>query len=619
LFFCAQANAGYAQAKEGGKTAGQTEEAKTEPKQGEEEHWKSPAQALTEAQEKHEDVHEEEPVSEELGPESEGKDRAMAQEEQGKLDIVLVLDNSGSMKKNDPEFLTREVVKNFLDGLGKNSRLAMIIFDKDAQLEQPLRELKDPEAGALFLESLERVNYKGQFTNSPAGIERAIYELKTNGREDAQRVIIFLTDGIVDTGDRAQDLEKERWLKEELALEGQYAGIRIFGVAFTDKADFRLIQTLSLKTGGEYYRAYHVEDIQDVFIKIKEEITKPPEKPEPAVVRAKPAAPAPSTVQEAAPVPAQPTKEPEPAAAKGEPVAPAQKPAQIQPKEEKRGIPLGIIFAGAGILLGIIIALFFILKHKPRPSEKAGVEAGGTGPDHHAPMPQAELIDVGAVISKETIVLKKREIKIGRDEHNDIEIPKDTVSSFHATIEYRDGYFYLEDQRSANGTSLNNKAIEPLKPVRLKSGDEIMFDVYKFKFLLPHQAPSGGTVLADQGRQPQGTGTVLRTPKEPPASPPEEKEKKAEPEPSEKMEPKDEPASPGKKESRAEADPPEKKEKEPEPPDEESKTKLKPGMCPNHPARKATELCSVCKRAFCTQCVTEIDGKTVCTECAKKQ
>ena len=40
------------------------------------------------------------------------------------LDIILVLDNSGSMKKNDPGFLTREVVTNFLYGAGSQSRLA---------------------------------------------------------------------------------------------------------------------------------------------------------------------------------------------------------------------------------------------------------------------------------------------------------------------------------------------------------------------------------------------------------------------------------------------------------------------------------------------------------------
>ena len=191
-----------------------------------------------------------------------------------KPDIILVLDNSGSMKKNDPKFLTREVVSNFVSELGKNARLGMVIFDQEAQLIEPLREVKDPEARSRLMKNLDNVNYKGLFTNSPAGIERAIYELKTNGRNEAQKVIIFLTDGIVDTGDKNQDIEKERWLKEDLAKECEYEKIRIMGIAFTDKADFRLIQTLALKTGGDYFRAYKATDIENVFSKIQDAIRK---------------------------------------------------------------------------------------------------------------------------------------------------------------------------------------------------------------------------------------------------------------------------------------------------------------------------------------------------------
>ena len=54
------------------------------------------------------------------------------------IDIVLVLDNSGSMKTNDPDFLTRDVVTNFVDGLGDNSRLGMVIFGREATLAEPL-------------------------------------------------------------------------------------------------------------------------------------------------------------------------------------------------------------------------------------------------------------------------------------------------------------------------------------------------------------------------------------------------------------------------------------------------------------------------------------------------
>ena len=110
---------------------------------------------------------------------------------QQELDIMLVLDNSGSMIKNDPNFLTRDVVMNFLRGFGDKSRIGMVIFDQEAKLVEPLIEITIPGARAEFIESLDTVNYKGQFSDSPAGIERAIYELKLHGRMHARKVIFF--------------------------------------------------------------------------------------------------------------------------------------------------------------------------------------------------------------------------------------------------------------------------------------------------------------------------------------------------------------------------------------------------------------------------------------------
>ena len=47
--------------------------------------------------------------------------------------------------------------------------------------------INTPEAVARFLKSVDRIDFKGKFTNTPAGVERAIYELKTHGRKDARR------------------------------------------------------------------------------------------------------------------------------------------------------------------------------------------------------------------------------------------------------------------------------------------------------------------------------------------------------------------------------------------------------------------------------------------------
>lgn len=494
------------------------------------------------------------------------------------LDIVLVLDNSGSMKKNDPDFLTREVVTNFVNGLGESSRLGMVIFEQEAQLAESLSELRNPDAKATFLASLEKVTYKGQFTNSPAGIERAIYELKTNARKDVQKVIIFLTDGIVDTGDKAKDLEKEKWLKEDLAQESKLEGIRIFGVAFTDNADFRLIQTLALKTEGEYFRAYKAEDIQDVFQKIYAIITQPPPKPEVPISQAKEKTLTSVTAERVSPTPV-----------------------LIEPSKEKKGISVPLIIAGLVVLLGILI-LFFVLKGKSKPSEDE-IRPVAPTPREEPPMPEAQLIDTKNVVSDKPLELNKSSITIGRGPDNDIAISKETVSGFHATIEYKNGCFHLEDQRSSNGTSLNERKIETNKPIRLKSGDRIKFDIYEFTFFMPGQAAIGKTVLAEGAAVQPSEGTRLR------ASKPEEKSA----EPAQEKQPADKkPESPPDNQTSKELEPKTGPEAE-----EEHKTRLKSGMCPNHASMKATELCPVCKNAFCKRCMTEKDGKAVCVNCAE--
>jgi pSer/pThr/pTyr-binding forkhead associated (FHA) protein len=108
-------------------------------------------------------------------------------------------------------------------------------------------------------------------------------------------------------------------------------------------------------------------------------------------------------------------------------------------------------------------------------------------------LPKVILVDVENCTGKKTIQLKKQINKVGRGSGNDVRIEKSSISGLHATIEYKDGFFYLEDQRSKNKTALGGREIEPNKPEKLKSGDEIVFDTYKFIFLLEYELPSGDT------------------------------------------------------------------------------------------------------------------------------
>ena len=202
---------------------------------------------------------------------------ALAQAQQ---DVILVLDNSGSMKKNDPEFTATSAVREFIESLSADIRAGVIIFDQRVTLAVPLTQVEGPNK-QLLINSLEDINYRGQLTDSPAAVERAIYELKTNGRADAAKYIVFMTDGIVDTGNAAADIEKTKWLREELAIDAADNGIQVLAVAFTENADFFLIQSLAKKTGGDYFRALTPADLPGVFVEIQNRIVAAPVADEP--------------------------------------------------------------------------------------------------------------------------------------------------------------------------------------------------------------------------------------------------------------------------------------------------------------------------------------------------
>jgi len=398
-----------------------------------------------------------------------------------KVDVLFLLDNSGSMFANDPQFITREVVTKFLMNLKEGFRVGMVIFDQEATLIETLSSMDTDADVDRFMKSLDRIDYKGQFTNTPSGVERAIYELKSNGREDAEKIIILLTDGIVDTGNKEHDVAGEEWLRDQLSMDCKKAGIRVFGIAFTEMADYRLIQTIALKTEGEYFRTFNSEEIPAVFEKIDRIISTPKtETNRTTGVKAEPIHVKPIIIRQSAP--------------------------SSPPVETVNKIfnPGSLLLSGLIIIVIVVVVLIYL--NKQSEFTKGRTLKGSTGaiPSQEPPKGQAELIDAENVVTETdlSIPIQEKVVKIGRDESNDIVIPKDSISSLHATIEYRNGYYYLEDHRSTNGTRLNDFKINENTPMRLKSGDKIQFAIYEFRFLMPEMAPYGETVMIQTNTEP---------------------------------------------------------------------------------------------------------------------
>ena len=389
-------------------------------------------------------------------------------------DVILVLDNSGSMKKNDPDFLVSKAVKEFISQQDENTRVGIVIFDQGVRLPVPLTDSSLANRETI-LNSIEEINYKGLFTDSPAGIERAIYELKNNGRSDAQMSIIFMTDGIVDTGAADRDLEKSKWLREDLAPDAADNEIKIFGIAFTEGADFQLIQSIAQKTGGEYYRALAAEDLQGVFEQINEIINTLPEPdPVPEVVQPEPVVQAPPPVIQQAPPP---------------PPVIIEVPAQTMGQEER--IRSMIMIVAAIVLTITLLGILILLLRRNRELK--------AGEDNFAQ--DAFINDLQGKTDKQTHKLGTKPVMFGRvagkdTEHLDyIVVNESTIGRRHALIEYKDYSFWIIDQGSINGTFVNGEPVT--SEVRLKHGDRIRLHKCDFEFIMPEMEDSGMTVISN--------------------------------------------------------------------------------------------------------------------------
>jgi Mg-chelatase subunit ChlD len=385
------------------------------------------------------------------------------------LDLLLVLDNSGSMKQNDPQFLTRAVVTEFVNSkrLPADARVGVVMFADNATLTMPLTPIGD--ARQALQASLEKLDYSGRLTDTAAAIERALYELKHQARPDADRAIVLMTDGIIDTGNSAKDAERYRWITTDLADSAAAAGTRIYGVAFTEKADFQLIQSLGEITGGDYYRILRADEVAGAFSRIAEGLTAK----KAAVGAAVPAvSAAPESASRAAAVPA-----PQQPAANG-------------------GLPTWLLVLGPIAGLIGLVAAFLVPTMLWR-----------TAPPSQAPKPledevipkseRAFLRDLNSppVLSPSKYEITQRITKIGRMKGRAgvLRVDRGTVSAQHAEIRYHDGTFFLVDTASANKTRLDESApLQPYVEVPLKDGRIISIADCRFEFYVPEadQAPT---------------------------------------------------------------------------------------------------------------------------------
>ncbi|HMP02096.1 MAG TPA: FHA domain-containing protein [Gemmatales bacterium] len=96
--------------------------------------------------------------------------------------------------------------------------------------------------------------------------------------------------------------------------------------------------------------------------------------------------------------------------------------------------------------------------------------------------PHGELVPTGG---GDSITLDREVMSVGRRESCEICLRFPNISSVHSELVFRDGYWYVHDKGSTNGTKVNGMRV--LKKV-LIPGDELSFA--KRKYTIKYNIPS---------------------------------------------------------------------------------------------------------------------------------
>jgi len=401
--------------------------------------------------------------------------------------IVLMVDNSGSMRSNDVERLVPAGVNRFIQSLPPATEIAVVAFDGRGRLIQPLipADQFDPA-------TLDALDYQGSWTDLSLAVERGIYELRSNTVAGGHDAVLMITDGMMDTGSPEGDLRAESWLATDLSAQMVRRDISMWVVALSEEADFRILDPITRATGGSYHRATTATDVGTAMERIRDAILGN----DPLAAPAPPAVP----VAPVAPV----AREPVPNAnietvADGPGATPGAEPSRVAEstaaaKPSARGwLAMVLLLLGAALLGWAVWRTLQLRRPLPAPAIM---------PLEY--FPDCYLVDLHGATHQSTHPLQGKYNMITRlqqppdDGIHYLQIFRRQIGRRHALIEYRDFSFWIIDQQSVNGTFLNGKRV--LSEIRLKHGDRLRFYKYEFEYCVSDLALSNETLIADNSR-----------------------------------------------------------------------------------------------------------------------
>lgn len=191
------------------------------------------------------------------------------------LDVVISIDSSGSMKRNDPHNLRKQAAKLFISLLSPRDRVAVISFSTRGEVLAGFENAGDKAGRETLFRAVDKVSSSGLHTDILDALQKALKVQQEEPSVGQEKIVILMTDGKVDTGEAERDAQSIRSLREEMAGKYKAGETRIFSIAFTGESDIELLEDISFKSGGYMAVARNSDELHGIFIQFFEGLKKP--------------------------------------------------------------------------------------------------------------------------------------------------------------------------------------------------------------------------------------------------------------------------------------------------------------------------------------------------------
>lgn len=193
---------------------------------------------------------------------------AQAPEAPKPSDVRILIDISGSMKKNDPNNLRRPALDMLVKLIPEGSQAGVWTFGQYVNMlvkHRPVDQAWRDEAS----QKAQTIGSIAQYTNIGGVLDKASYDKAYSTVGTNQTHFILLTDGMVDIDRNPAKNEQERLrILNEILPNYQSVDYKIHTISLSDKADKNLMDKLAVGTDGQSAVAKNADELMQVFLQV---------------------------------------------------------------------------------------------------------------------------------------------------------------------------------------------------------------------------------------------------------------------------------------------------------------------------------------------------------------